>query len=298
MSTEAADNLANLPFSLVAEPDKAEPTPEPAPAPQTAAPAETEPAPEAQDKPKDDDAQRAERLQNALHESRQQAREAKEAAEKLRHEMAIREARMAEYVKQAMAQKEPQEPPGPGEDADPVERVEWENRQLRERLEKLEQADKQSQEQRAQNDQISDIQRTIYADEQRFMAETPDYLNAVEFAQKQYATVLEIQGYNDAQIAQQLQLWGTQFGASQMQQGKSPAGQFYELAKRLGYQGQQSEAEADPASKKESPLDMIEKGQKQAGLGAGGGDIQKDDDTPDDEFPLLKQAMREVGLPV
>jgi len=291
--------IENL-FQLAAEPEEAAPpVEEAAPEPEVKT-AEPEP-PKAPEPPKDDDAVRAERLQNALHESRQQAREAKEAADKLRQEIDAREARMAEFVKAKFAEMQPKpaEPPRPDRDEDPAGYMEWENRQLKDRLEKLETTAQQNQSRQVEMDQISDLQRAIQADEQQFIQKTPDYLNAVGHVQNHYSTVMEMQGFQPADIAKELQVFGTRFGASQLQMGKEPAAQFYELAKRLGYQPPSPtsapETPAAPAVK-DSPLDMIEKGQKQAGLGGGGGDIQKEDESPDDEFPLLTQAMKEIGF--
>ncbi len=268
------------------------------------APEETPPEPESEQEPKAEPAEeqkaqeptdnKADQLQAALHEARQQAKEAREAGDRLKQEMEQREQRMAEYVRQALEKKsEPEPDKPPSIDDDPVAHLRWQNEQLQSRLSQLEQGNQANAQQNEAERRFNALAQQITAQEQAFMREHPDYYQAAQHVKDHGAMLLEAQGYSPEQIPQQLQQWGSGFGYMHIQAGRNAAEQYYELAKKLGYKAPEAES-ADKAAS--DNLERIAAGQKQAGLGSGGGAVSAEGPSQDDQFPILTQAMRELGL--
>lgn len=298
MNLPAADVEFPFPMPEIGEEAEKEAPQEPAKPEQSSA---GEPSAKELEPAKPDEAEiKAQNLQKALHESRQHAKEAKEEAERIRQEMETREQRMAEYVRQKLDQAQPktQEPAPPDEKEDPIGYVKWQNDKLQQRLDNLTKEKEETQRTNQQTDQIAQIQQNIQYEEQAFMRGHPDYADAVRHVQDHAAMIFEMQGFKPNEIPHQIQQWGLQFGAMQLNQRQNPAEKFYALAEKLGYKApaETTITETDKEAKPDPILDSIEKGQKQQGLGTGSGDISTDEMTPNDDFPLLTQAMRELGL--
>ena len=285
-------------FSLVDE--LAGPEPESQEAEPTAQAPEPPSKPAEESKP-DENAIKAENLQNALHEARMQVKEAKEAQDKLRAEMEDREARMAQYVKDRfdeLRRPQPQEPAAPNPQDDPLGYAHWENEQLRKRVDALEGANQQTQQATHEQEQVVKLRQHLANYEYPFMEQQPDYPQALAYAQQHARMLLEAQGFPPGEIERHVTNWGLQFGAMKLQQRENPAEAMYALAEKLGYQKSSKEPEPGKGDSKAepSPLDAIEKGQKQSGLGTGADVIVDDKPSDGDEFPLLREAMREIGL--
>ena len=294
MSAEPDSLLKEMKWGEMAAAEEAEPAAQASPEPEDKPEPKQEAKPEAvKEEPSAE--QRAEQLQAALHEARMQAREAKDASDRLRGEMEQREQRMADYVRQVVEKnKEPENKP-PSLQDDPVAHLAWQNEQLQQRLNSLEQVNQSTAQQSEAQARFNALAQQITSQEQDFARKHPDYYQATQHVKDHGRMLLEAQGYPPEQIPQQLAQWGSSFGWMQLNAGKNAAEQYYALAQKLGYQPPEAGEKQQGAAKPDN-LEQIAAGQKQAGMGSGGGAVSTEAPTQDNEFPLLTAAMREMGL--
>lgn len=183
----------------------------------------------------------------ALHEERNRR---KELAAELARERQEREALARRVEERLQAMQEAQKPPVPAFEENPAEhlRAKVEEAERIARMTAQQQAAWLQQQQQAQIEQ--QIAQRVVADEAEFMAEKPDYNDAVQYLHKSRVGELMTQ-YGLPEAAAIRQSAGELKEAAFVftQRGMSPAQTAYQIAVQKGYTPKQAQQAADAATK-------------------------------------------------
>lgn len=178
-------------------------------------------------------------------------REAKRALdEKLRAAEADR-IRLEERMNMILQQMSPKQAQKPQEEDlppndDPIAKIEWLERQLANQQQQTKTIAQQNEE-RAQFEQLA---RYAEQHERAFVAQTPDYYEAVEYLKASRAKELQLLGYAQQDINQVLFSETHGIVSAAAQTGRSPAEIAYSIAQQRGWQ--KKEAALKPAEVKPS----------------------------------------------
>lgn len=219
----------------------------------------------------------------AFHEERQRRKELEAQLTTVREQQAAERARLEErlnHLANAFKQPEPVI-------TDPNER-----------LARLEQTIAQQRQQEEQIAKATENERNFYnaitQAEQKFAAEVPDYMEAIEFAKAERLKDIRALGFEGEEAEQVLQRDVLNLSDDAFRRGINPAERFYNFAKSRGW-GKETPAAATPAP--QAPADKIKsitQGQQAAkSLGAAPGSsapnltLQALADMPQDEFDKI-----------
>lgn len=217
--------------------------------------------------------------------TRDEAKEAKRAAEELRA-----------WKEKIEAKFNTPEPVVPDADSDPVARLKY----LDEKFAKLETETAEQARQRQQAEQAQAAQREFLGRYQaaaaEFQASKPDFMEAYNHLRTDRAAELQAMGFAGQQVQHILMQEEMGIAAQAFQQGRNPAEVMYALAGRRGYKAA-AEAKAEP---KAPDLATIAKGQQAAGTLSGSGSVTPPDlslttiaEMPIDEF---EERMKEPAF--
>lgn len=233
--------------------------------------------------------QQRERKQVPLHELQAERRKRQEMEQKL----AEYEQRMAKYERlweklESLEKKEEPEEEVPDYEYDPTGH-------LKAKLEKTEEKIQQTEAEIRQQQQMAQLQQAIQTAEAAFVAEHPDYYEALNYVRdmqkKALLPIAEKQGWDDARIMQELAMREIQGAAVLLQQNINPSEYVYEVAKQYGFKPAergQKDVDAD--------LEAMEKKLAASKTAGGSGGSKKITREMVDEMsiPEFEAAMQEM----
>lgn len=172
----------------------------------------------------------------ALHEERQARRQLKQELEQLRQERAADMQRFEQRLQQLV---NPPKPP-PARDEDPVGYMDERLNQVTQTNQQLLQTIQQERQERQAVQQLQQLAGSVQEREKQFIAQTPDYYDAVKHLARSRVEELMVFGATEEQAIEQEANERLQFAFTQLQNGRNPAELAYNLAKKRGYTGQAS----------------------------------------------------------
>ena len=199
-----------------------------------------------------------------------------------------------QQILERTAPKQPEQPT-PEFEKDPAAWLRHQTENAGKKLQDFEQWKQQQEQQRQQSQAEQELAYAVTAAEQEFSAATPDYPDALQFAQQARLKYFRAAGMSHAEAVQTLQN-ETRFVANMaLRQGANPAERIYQIARELGYKP--SQKQIDPTSK----IQQLQKGQKASSPLSGGGAedessvtlgrlAEMDDDEFDKHWDRLKKA--------
>lgn len=149
------------------------------------------------------------------------------------------------------------------------------------RLKQTEELTRQQQAMLQQQQQLQALGQAVQAAETSFVAEHPDYYDALntvrEVERKKLEPFAQAQGWTDAQINQYLAEQELAAAAQLIQTGVNPAEYAYRVAQTYGYQPQkEDDAKGGKKGDIEDKLDRMEKGLKMSRTPSAGEKLTKD----------------------
>lgn len=200
----------------------------------------------------------------ALHEERARRKaleaEKRDLSERLNQQMEWRQQNEQTLNERLAALMPRQQQIDPNEN--PVQYLAEQQRQTQEVIEKMRQEQTQQQTANSQAEAVNRFTQHVQADEKRFEAEKPDYMQAVAFAKEFKAKEYKTFGYSDSEAAQMVNNDALGIAQRALQLGGSPAEFAYQYALTIGFK---------PTVGAEKKLSMMEAGQKAAKPSSGGG---------------------------
>jgi hypothetical protein len=180
----------------------------------------------------------------ALHQSREETKEAKaraaaaeERANRLEQRTNLILERMMQQGQPTGQPTAPKEEPLPEVDKDPVGFIVGSIKKLSEEINGLKTVDQNRQQQGQQATVAQQVSARAAAMENQFVAQAPDYWDASSFLRQTRHQEYEAMGYTDpVQREQIIANEAFQIAAMALQQGRNPAEVVYQLAGRRGYQ--------------------------------------------------------------
>lgn len=163
----------------------------------------------------------------ALHEARERLREERAARVQYEQRMQLLEHRLQQLANPA--------PPAPKRDDDPVAYFDHQIQNLSQVQQRTAQENEQLRQALYQREQMQQIRSTVAVAEQQFVAQTPDFLNAVQHVREQRQRELMAYGASPEQAQQQAVQEIEREAINVAAQGRNPAAVFYEIAKARGY---------------------------------------------------------------
>lgn len=189
-----------------------------------------------------------------------------------------------ERFQKLMEAQTPPPPQIPEYEEDPLGSTYGKVNQLAEHVNELRQAELSRQEQAA----FTSYVESVRADEEAFAAKTPDYKDAITFAQTSRVKQLEAMGYEPKDALIILAQEAMQLSQRAQQMGRSPAEFAYNYAKSVGY-----------SPKPPSNIETVAAGQAVAKSVAGGGKPVAEGGIPanlaelsDEEFEALMKKYK------
>jgi len=193
--------------------------------------------------------------------------------------------RWLESQSQGQQRQQEAEPEIPDFTEDPEGHVRALQDRHQRQLQALEQKVSQGEEHITQQQQMQQLTSQIAAREQQFVADNPDYYDALSHVRQVESKRLEALGVPPEQIQQTLSQQELQMATFALRQGRNPAQAIYESAKYLGYQGKQEEGAQDEEAAK---IEAKAKRDKAKSMGGGGkATSQSMEDLGEDEFDEL-----------
>ncbi len=232
----------------------------------------------------------------ALHEAREKIRSLTTQIEELRKQPQLSE-EDRDLLKDLKAQRaEAQKPKAPEFIEDPKGYIDAKEKAVTEALKQLREADTKRTEAEQQQQQMQGLLQSIATHEQAFMAQTPDYMDAINHVRSIRSQQLKMM-YPDATDGQiQQQIGREEMGGAHqiMSRGGNPAEFAYNYAKTLGYARKQAAAAiANGLANGAAHAEPEAKPDKDAVRTLGGGGGAEPDAAPADAMPEFTQALKE-----
>ena len=205
----------------------------------------------------------------------------------------------AELLQDLKAQRAAAKQPKPPEFLeDPKGYIDHKEKEVTEALKQLRETETKRAESEKQSQQLNQLLSTVATHEQGFVAQNPDYHEALNHVRNVRTQQLKMMfpDANDAQIQQQIR--NEEIGGAHqiLARGGNPAEFAYNYAKTLGYVKKQAAAAIANGANGAAPVlqqETAAKPDKDAVRTLGGGGGAEAEDGPSDPMPEFTQALKE-----
>ena len=175
----------------------------------------------------------------ALHEERQRIKQLRAELDQTKEITRVGNERLNQLLAAIQQQQQPQIP---DVQTDPVTNFDLRLRQQQALIEQQNQILAQAQAERAQQAQLAQLHTYVSTQERQFVAEKPDYLDAVAHLKQADQRALIALGHDEHAAAQMVHAHFTQLAAQLAQQGVNLPERIYALAQAKGYTPRSAES--------------------------------------------------------
>jgi hypothetical protein len=196
----------------------------------------------------------------AMHEERERRKEIQRELENQKKlaEDAIQRTQKLEQTWQQLMQHANQQQ-SPNFEEDPIAALKYQYDNLKQSTQQLHQHVAQKDYQEQQYNQVHQFKIACNKAVGDYIKQTPDYLDAYNFAKESRIKEFEALGYKPQDIPQLIEEDEAVIAVQAFRDGVNPAERIYQFAKIRGYQGKQADAQTT-AKQNEQRLEKLEKG--------------------------------------